>query len=103
MEFTTVKEVTHEEKSVQETEALLLAQQQEQQKIRDEQAVKDPPPPPPNDELDDNIVLSHINKKTNKEYKSFDEIIAPQIKEVELPENVAEYYKYTKERLQVGS
>lgn len=97
MEFTTVKEVTHEEKSVQETEALLLAQQQEQQQIRNEQAVKDPPPPPPNDELDDNIVLSHINKKTNKEYKSFDEIIAPQIKEVELPENVAEYYKYTKE------
>ena len=107
MEFTQVKEVEHEEKSVQEIEQTLLEQQEAQrqqqesanaeaERLAQEQAIKDEAdkqsqqPTPP--EIDDNVVLTHINKKTGKAFQSIDDLFVP-----ELPEDVAEFNKYKKE------
>lgn len=50
-------------------------------------------------ELDDTVVLSHINKKYQKGYASFDELLTPQTieKQVELPEDVSAFYKFKQE------
>ena len=50
-------------------------------------------------ELDENAVLSLINKKYQKGYTSFDELLTPQTveKEVELPEDVSAFYKFKQE------
>lgn len=99
MNITGVREVVGDEvkgKVAIEKELLEQAQAEQQALAKPivDVVVEEAPP-----ELDENAVLSHINKKYQKGYTSFDEILAPQVieKEVELPEDVAGFFKYKKD------
>lgn len=99
MNILSVREVADEQpKSRVALEKELLEQHAEEQKLANPPTTEPPAEvePPP---LDDTLVLSHINKKYQKGYTSFDELLTPQTveKEVELPEDVAGFYKFKKD------
>ncbi len=99
MNILSVREVADEQpKSKVALEKELLEQHAEEQKLANPPATEPPAEvePPP---LDDTLVLSHINKKYQKGYTSFDELLTPQTveKEVELPEDVSAFYKFKQE------
>ena len=50
-----------------------------------------------NEELSDEKVLSYIEKKYNKQIKSFDDLMAERKESVDLPEDVAAYLRYKQE------
>jgi len=50
-----------------------------------------------NEELSDEKVLSYIEKKYNREIKSFDDLMAERKESVDLPEDVAAYLRYKQE------
>lgn len=81
-----------------EVEKELLKKAEEEAKLQT-QPPTEAPPPSTEIELDNDKVLSHINTKFNKGYASIDELFIPQVveKEVELPEDVATFYKFKKE------
>ena len=92
-----VREVTHEEKSVQEIEQKLLDEHKEKQ----EQKQEDPPVVEPakeeKKEIDENEVLSYLNNRYNKQFASTEDLFSQRDANEELPENVASFLKYTKE------
>jgi len=99
MNILSVREVADEQpKSKVALEKELLEQHAEEQKLANPPTTEPPAEvePPP---LDDTLVLSHINKKYQKGYTSFDELLTPQTveKEVELPEDVSAFYKFKQE------
>lgn len=99
MNILSVREVADEQpKSKVALEKELLEQHAEEQKLANPPIIEPPAEvePPP---LDDTLVLSHINKKYQKGYTSFDELLTPQTieKEVELPEDVSAFYKFKQE------
>lgn len=111
MEFKSVKEVGFEEKSAQEIEQELVAKHEnaesnEEEKIEkitikeeasaeevEEEIHEDPAPIT----IDDEIVLSHIRKKYNREDLSYEDLLQKEIVEKELPEDLDALYRYKQE------
>jgi hypothetical protein len=99
MEFLSVREVADEQpKSNVAIEKELLEKHVEETKQAEPPATDTPAEAEP-PTLDETAVLSHINKKYQKGYTSFDELLTPQTveKEVELPEDVSAFYKFKQE------
>jgi hypothetical protein len=101
MEFK-VREVTGEQKSVQEMENLLLKKHEEQINGAQSQLeipLDNPAPVEPVavvPEIKDEDVLSYIGKRFNKEIKSFDELMSERTQE-DMPEDVSAFLKFKKE------
>jgi hypothetical protein len=93
-----VRAVEFEEKSKVEIEEQLLKEHEdklnEEQTGTPEQTSTEPTPTP---DIDDNIVLSHIKTRYNKEISSLDELFEQRNQNEELPEDVAAFLKYKKE------
>lgn len=93
-----------EQKSAVEVEQELLDKHEEQftQVTDDNQVVTpeveiEPVVEYQEQELSDEKVLSYIEKKYNKQIKSFDDLMAERKESVDLPEDVATYLKYKQE------
>lgn len=84
-----------EEKSIQEREEELLAQESQTQDPEPEPEAEEPEKEEGPD-IDDELVLSHIRKRYNKDINSIDDLLAEQEKAEELPEDVRAYYEYRK-------
>jgi hypothetical protein len=94
----TVREVQHEEKSVQEVENELLEKHQQQQEA---------PAPTPEPEVqpepvavqdpDESVVLSYIRNRYNKDINSVDEIFSQTQSNEDLPEDVSSFLKFKKD------
>jgi len=102
MEFK-VREVTGEQKSVQEMENLLLKKHEEQVNGETQGQLEIPlDAPAPEEpvavapEIKDEDVLSYIGKRFNKEIKSFDELMSERTQE-DMPEDVSAFLKFKKE------
>jgi hypothetical protein len=97
MEFTTVREVPHEEKSVQEIEASLLAKHEEehQQAAAPQEPAAEVAQSAP--EFDEKIVLTHIKDRYNKEFSSVDEMLSQRQANEDLPEDVSAFFKFKKD------
>jgi NAD-specific glutamate dehydrogenase len=95
-----VRAIDFEEKSIVEQEQQLLDEhQKEVDGIKDEPIVEDTPVVENEKplEIDDNVVLSHIKTRYNKEINSLDDLFQEREANEELPEDVATYLKYKKE------
>jgi hypothetical protein len=93
-----VRAVEFEEKSKVEIEEKLLKEHED--KLRQEQDGTQEPPSPeptPTPDIDDNVVLSHLKTRYNREISSLDELFEQRNQNEELPEDVAAFLKYKKE------
>ena len=108
----TVRAVDFEEKSLQELETQLVEQhQQEAAEVSSEAPIEAQQETvdaslqegsvttdtPQNIEIDDNVILSHIKNKYNREVSSIDELIQERAVQEELESDVAAFQKYKKE------
>lgn len=86
-----------DQKSAQQIEAELIAKKEAEDAaaIAAAEALKRENQKPEEVEIDDEFVLSYIKQKTNKEFKSLDDIFVS--KPEELPDDVAAFNKYKKE------
>lgn len=94
------------EKHEQETNGISKVNLAEQKPPVDEPPVNEPPvdeppvsqqPQPNEDDLDEKKVLSYIEKRYNKQIKSFEDLVAEKKESEPLPEDVAAFMKYKKE------
>ena len=110
-----VKEVTKEEKSIQQIEQELLAKHEEKYEnatsanktesvqtpvseetpVAEENIVEEKQTP--SSELNDEDVLTYIKKRYDKDISSVDELFAQTKDNDDLPEDVSAYLKYKKE------
>lgn len=91
-----VREVTSEEKSVQEVESELLAKH-EQEQVEKMKEPEPQPEPQPQPEPDESVVLSYIKNRYNKDINSVDEIFAQRESNEDLPGDVSAFLKFKKE------
>ena len=102
MEFK-VREIVSEEKGVAEIEEQLLKKHEEEQaklNATPPENIETNPIETPNEDvedLDENKVLSYIEKRYNKKIDSFDELMQERNQSEELPEDVAAFMKFKKE------
>jgi len=113
MGFTSVKEVGFEEKSAVELEQELVAKREQELGIENndnvEKVIINTDPPVGTEEkvintaeviepeIDDEIVLSHIRKKYNREDLSYENLLQEKIVEKELPEDIEALRRYKQE------
>lgn len=102
MEEFKVKLVDSEEKSIAQIEEQLIENHQEQ--IEEtvetpiiEETIETPIIEQPTNEIDDNVVLSHIKTRYGKEINSLDDLFQEREANEELPEDVSAFLKYKKE------
>jgi len=108
----TVRAVDFEEKSLQELETQLVEQHQQEVAEASSEAPTEAQQEtvdaslqegsvttdtPQNIEIDDNVILSHIKNKYNREVSSIDELIQERAVQEELESDVAAFQKYKKE------
>ena len=108
----TVRAVDFEEKSLQELETELVEQHQQEVAEASSEAPREAQQEtvdaslqegsvttdaPQNIEIDDNVILSHIKNKYNREVSSIDELIQERAVQEELESDVAAFQKYKKE------
>ena len=97
-----VRAVDFEEKSLVQQEEELLNKHQEEVNAADNKSEekieeKEEEQETPKLEIDDNIVLSHIKTRYNKEISSLDELFVEREANEDLPEDVSTFLKYKKE------
>ena len=95
-----VRAIDFEEKSVVEQEQELLDAHQKEVDGVVEPVIEDTTPNPIIEdkvELNDDVVLSHIKTRYNKDINSLDDLFQEREANEELPEDVATYLKYKKE------
>ena len=98
MEFKSVKLVDVEDKSLAQKEEELLKQHEEVANDNSSAVIQDEPiPPPTTNDLKEEDVLSYIEKRYNKQIKSFDELMAERKEAEQMPEDVLAYMKFKKE------
>jgi hypothetical protein len=112
MEFKSVKAVDFEEKSAREIEQELIDKHEESSGIKNEdepekvvinttEAVienkEEESSAEVKTELDDEIVLSHIRKRFNRDDISYDNLLQKEIVEADLPEDLEALRRYKKE------
>lgn len=99
----TVRAVDFEEKSAAEIEREVVQMYDEQEETHEAETIQDEVREEvqeeeiPTNEIDDNIVLSHIKNKYGREVNSLDELFQEQQSREELPEDVNAFLKYKKE------
>jgi hypothetical protein len=86
-----------ENKSIQEVEEKLLQEKEELDSVVEQVVEEVITSDPITAELDDNVVLSHINTRYGKEITSIDELFQTRNDNEELPEDVRTYLKYKKD------
>lgn len=96
-----VRSVDFEEKSPAEIEREVVQMydeqeqdEQEEEQVEHQEEIQEEIP---TNEIDDNIVLSHIKNKYGREVNSLDELFQEQKTQEELPEDVNAFLKYKKE------
>lgn len=93
-----VREVTSEEKSVQEIESQLLEKHEQDLAQKQEPATESQPEQQVQaTEPDENVVLSYIKNRYNKDINSVDEIFSQTQSNEDLPEDVSSFLKFKKE------
>lgn len=98
MEFTNVKLVDDEEKSLSEKEAdVIAAAKEEEVAIEAEPEAAEEAEVEAESELSETSVLSFIKNKFNKEVNSLEDLFNEKKEAVDLPEDVSMYMKYNKE------
>jgi hypothetical protein len=98
MEFTNVKMVDDEEKSLSEKEAdVIAAAKEEEVAVEAEPEVAEEAEAEAESELSETSVLSFIKNKFNKEVSSLEDLFKEKNSEVDIPEDVSAYMKFSKE------
>lgn len=98
MEFTNVKMVDDEEKSLSEKEAdVIAAAKEEEVAVEAEPEATEETEAEAESELSETSVLSFIKNKFNKEVNSLEDLFNEKKEAVDLPEDVSMYMKYNKE------
>lgn len=97
-----VKLVDAEDKSIAQIEEQLIEEHQEQieEKVETpviEEEIETPIIEERTNEIDDNVVLSHIKTRYGKEINSLDDLFQERQANEELPEDVSAFLKYKKE------